>query len=451
MSSALWDVRLRIERHIGRTLKTGPALSGAYFFDHASPGQAPVCRQSAGRRAAPVFKMRDVSRHKSMAVLQAYVRDADLFPGSRRGGIAVGARPGPASHARPIPKSSDAPGRWWRPAVLRYHSEMGAAAADHEFGGQDTELKLSVVEAYLKSYTKALRGKWPELWYIDAFAGTGYRTERVAAQSGDLFNDNSPERIEQRRGSAKIALDVEPAFNRLVFMEQNPRHCEALNDLKTQYPGRDIEVVRGDANQLIRGGIEWDGWRRTRAVMFLDPYGMSVDWSTLEAIAKTRAIDVWYLFSLSGLYRQAARRIDDVDPVKRIALTRMLGTDEWERELYAPAAQGNLLDDPAELQREADVRGLEAYVKTRLKTIGCSFDGGAISVLLGCSRVVPERLDTMPEQDQPPPVYVTGRLALSPAAAVELINSLNGILAAISNAPNGPISAFPGGGSAKPN
>jgi hypothetical protein len=90
----------------------------------------------------------------------------------------------------------------------------------------------------------------------------------------------------------------------------------------------------------------------------------------------------------------------------------------------------------------------EVYVN---KTIGCSFDGGAISVLLGCSRVVPERLDTMPGQDQPPPVYVTGRLALSPAAAVELINSLNGILAAISNAPNSPISAFPDTGSAKPN
>jgi hypothetical protein len=90
----------------------------------------------------------------------------------------------------------------------------------------------------------------------------------------------------------------------------------------------------------------------------------------------------------------------------------------------------------------------EVYVN---KTIGCSFDGGAISVLVGCSRVVPECLDTMPAQDHPPPVYVTGRLALSPAAAVELINSLNGILAAISNAPNSPISAFPGGGSAKPN
>jgi integrase len=34
---------------------------------------------SAARRGASVFKMRDVSRHKSMDVLQAYVRDADVF------------------------------------------------------------------------------------------------------------------------------------------------------------------------------------------------------------------------------------------------------------------------------------------------------------------------------------------------------------------------------------
>jgi len=34
---------------------------------------------SAARRGASVFKMRGVSRHKSMDVLQAYVRDADMF------------------------------------------------------------------------------------------------------------------------------------------------------------------------------------------------------------------------------------------------------------------------------------------------------------------------------------------------------------------------------------
>jgi len=106
--------------------------------------------------------------------------------------------------------------------------------------------------------------------------------------------------------------------------------------------------------------------------MFLDPYGMTVDWATLKAIASTRAIDVWYPFSLSGLYRQAARRIDSIDPTKRAAITRMLGTDAWEAELYSAPPQGDLLsslDDPIDRQRAADVRGLERYVQRRLQEI----------------------------------------------------------------------------------
>jgi hypothetical protein len=44
---------------------------------------------STARRGGSVFKMRDVSRHKRMDVLQAYVRDAELFRGSRGRRIAL--------------------------------------------------------------------------------------------------------------------------------------------------------------------------------------------------------------------------------------------------------------------------------------------------------------------------------------------------------------------------
>ena len=84
------------------------------------------------------------------------------------------------------------------------------------------------------------------------------------------------------------------------------------------------------------------------------------------------------------------------------------------------------------------------------KTIGASFDGGGISILLGCSRVIPDFIDTPMPQSEPPSVFVTGRLTLSPAAAVELMNALNGILTALSKAPNSPIPAS-SGGSSKPN
>ncbi|MRX37150.1 three-Cys-motif partner protein TcmP [Aminobacter sp. MDW-2] len=247
------------------------------------------------------------------------------------------------------------------------------AADDHEFGGQHTEIKLELVGKYLQAYMSALRGKFDNLWYIDAFAGTGSRTVRVEASDGDLFDAPTPAAVESRRGSARIALDIKPAFDRLVFMDADPAHCAALEALKEANPHREISILNGDANRLIQGEIKWNGWKRTRAVMFLDPYGMEVEWETLRAIAATRAIDVWYLFPLSGLYRQAARNITAVDESKRRSLTRMLGTDEWERELYSPIPPVNdLLGglEPTESrQRNADVAGLEQYVRQRLETI----------------------------------------------------------------------------------
>lgn len=247
------------------------------------------------------------------------------------------------------------------------------SADDHEFGGQHTEIKLDIVEKYLKAYSLALRHKFQTLWYIDAFAGTGSRTVRIEAKDGDLFDAPVPERIESRRGSAKIALDIDPPFDKLIFMDQKPGHCSALESLKSSHPGRDIHVLNGDANTIIQQNINRVNWSSRRAILFLDPYGMEVAWETLQAIAKTQAIDVWFLFPLSGLYRQAARNISAVDDTKRRALTNMLGTDEWEAELYSPVPPHTdllgILDAPEERQRNADVAGLEAYVKRRLETI----------------------------------------------------------------------------------
>lgn len=240
--------------------------------------------------------------------------------------------------------------------------------ADHEFGAQHTDLKLSLVEDYLKAFTTVLRPHFKRLWYYDAFAGTGVRTVRVEAQGGDLFEEAVPESIEQRRGSAQIAIDIHPAFDRLVFTEHNPRHFRALQQLKGRYPDRVIDVFKGDANDAIVAELSGQDWGSTRAVMFLDPYGMNVSWETLKAIRRTEAIDVWYLFPLAGLYRQAAHDIGDIDAHKRAALTRLLGTKDWENELYAEPVQKTLFDPP-DKQRQADVGQLENYVHQRLRTL----------------------------------------------------------------------------------
>jgi len=251
---------------------------------------------------------------------------------------------------------------------LLYTNEI-TNLSDHEFGNVSTDLKLSLIEAYLKAFNTALRPQFPELWYIDAFAGTGERVIKQSAVADDLL-PGVAERIERRRGSARIALDIKPPFDRVIFMEKNRRYCAALERLRAEYPGRHIDIVRGDANAAIEAEIDAMKWVGKRAVMFLDPYGIAVHWTTLERIRKTEAIDVWYLVSLAGLFRQAAKDPTKLDDTKRTAITRMLGTEEWQAAWYSRERVSDLLGEhDGAHQRIADVKAIEEFVDKRLKSL----------------------------------------------------------------------------------
>jgi hypothetical protein len=75
------------------------------------------------------------------------------------------------------------------------------------------------------------------------------------------------------------------------------------------------------------------------------------------------------------------------------------------------------------------------------KIVCTSFDGGAVIITSGVIRMMPERIDDVPKRL--PDVHVTARLALSPAAAVELVQAISGVLNAVTLAQAQP----PGAGS----
>jgi hypothetical protein len=94
-----------------------------------------------------------------------------------------------------------------------------ATGADqgHRFGGAWTELKLDAVHYYLGFFTRVLRTQPFDLWYIDAFAGSGTRT--IERETGGLL-ENAPvtEVTEELAGSVLRALSVDPPFARLKAM-----------------------------------------------------------------------------------------------------------------------------------------------------------------------------------------------------------------------------------------
>jgi three-Cys-motif partner protein len=222
----------------------------------------------------------------------------------------------------------------------------------HRFGGTWTEAKLEVLGDYLTAYTTALKGAPFLLHYVDAFAGTG--VYRAKSKPGS-----------EQAGSASIALAT-PGFARYTFMDKKLSHVRALRTLAQRHPHKRIDVHHGDANAIIDEFCREENWRGQRCVMFLDPYGLTVEWRTLECIRRTGAIDVWYLFPLNGLLRQMTHNPADRDGDKDRSLDRLLGTDSWRTELYAPEPTGDLFGADPLLRRTQELRVVLGWLTARL-------------------------------------------------------------------------------------
>jgi three-Cys-motif partner protein len=251
----------------------------------------------------------------------------------------------------------------------------------HRFGGDWTQEKLALVEKYLSRYTTALKNKPSKSHpfrkaYIDAFAGTGYRKSRDGS-SDDLskpqlsFPDlaaSEPQALLD--GSARIALKTHPRFDRYIFIERDKDRCAQLESLKAEFPdlARDIRILQGDANAEIRKLCK-RSWRSHRAVMFLDPYGMQLEWATIEAIAATHAIDMWLLFPLGIGVNRLLTRSGDIPVGWRKRLDALLGTKDWYEEFYQVEHRTDMFGSAEERVIKASTEVIGRYFNERLKKI----------------------------------------------------------------------------------
>ena len=243
-------------------------------------------------------------------------------------------------------------------------------------GSRDwTEQKLRVITSYLRSYCTALKNQGFSTTYIDAFAGTGYRADppHIQDETGLLF----PELAEaaSRRllsGSARRALTCEPPFDRYEFVELDPERCEELRRLASEFSDRPyrIAIHEGDANEKVPAlcARDWHG-ERARGVVFLDPYGMQVRWATIEAIAATRAIDLWVLFPLGVAVNRLVTRSGQFPPGWRESLTRIFGTSNWEEVFYETKVQKSLLGGRHEQIAKVSVDVIGTYFNERLRSV----------------------------------------------------------------------------------
>jgi three-Cys-motif partner protein len=196
-----------------------------------------------------------------------------------------------------------------------------------KFGGPHTVQKLVCLEKYLKAYLKVFKNlSWANTIYIDAFAGTG--EVPLAASYDELPLDTEGQQFIV--GSARRALALQENFKEYIFIEKKRGNAEALRKLQVEYPEKNIKILNTDANSGLKTICSERDWKKCRAVIFLDPFGSQVEWATIQAIAATEAVDLWYLFPAGlSVHRQVRKKDGTVREEHQQALDRILGTNEW--------------------------------------------------------------------------------------------------------------------------
>lgn len=117
-------------------------------------------------------------------------------------------------------------------------------------------------------------------------------------------------------------------------------------------------------------------WQKCRAVIFLDPFGNQVEWDTVAAIARTNAIDLWYLFPAGlGVHRQIGRD-GTVHYTHEASLDKLLGTSEWREQFIESDLRSDMFDSVQNLTtKTASPLSITKFMIRRMKVI---FRGGVL-------------------------------------------------------------------------
>lgn len=273
--------------------------------------------------------------------------------------------------------------------------EIGVAA--QAFGDEHTRKKLETVEKYLRAFTTALKKRDFELLYIDACAGSGSSIPKSALvgrqaasyQSGLLQDSEAVADTDQIIvGSAIRALSVQPPFDRYLFNDVKPANVQALRKRIEQQFGHlkdRVTITQFDANAMLSDICDRTNWRSTRAVVFLDPFGLQIRYETLQNLARTEAVDLWYLVPVFAMYRQV-RGDGGVLEDGGKSVDEALGTSDW-REVVAVEVeqrQSDLFAGSKLVSRRAvDIAWFENVAKERLRH---AFDGRVVDQVLPLGR-----------------------------------------------------------------
>jgi three-Cys-motif partner protein len=198
--------------------------------------------------------------------------------------------------------------------------------------GRWSEEKLDLLAKYLKAYSDIMNNQktsnnpigkpWLRAYYyIDAFAGS----VRPKAKDEERYIEGSPLR----------ALQTEPRFDSYWFIDVSSRRIERVVELSNDFPDCLINVRQGNCNDILCNEVipQIPYSSKRRAFVFLDPYGLQVNWKTVTELANTKTCDIFVNFSVMAVTRLLPR---DRNPNSEVIeqLNNVMGNTDWITQIY---------------------------------------------------------------------------------------------------------------------
>ncbi len=205
---------------------------------------------------------------------------------------------------------------------------MGNDTQHH--GARSTGILAGDVAEYLAFYSRALTKRNCQAGFFDAF------TEDAWTAAG-----NAP-------AVPDVALRILGAPDPLAyyaFSDLNPRNTQSVSDAvetlrATRFDNNlstpAVKIATQDGNRAIGEACAWVHRLRIRhAVIFLDAFGMQVEWKSLQAMVKAGRLDMWLRIPTWPAIDHMPDSDDAFWESWRSRLDRLFGDPGWSEHLCA--------------------------------------------------------------------------------------------------------------------
>jgi len=223
---------------------------------------------------------------------------------------------------------------------------------DHTWGGPWTERKLDAFLKYVRAYL-TIMNKHPryETIYFDGFAGSG---ERKMTENPEMLKLIQFEEAEQNvyQGAAERLLRLPPqyTFSYYYFIEKDTESIEKLkaklsllgseNNRKTVFRSGDCNIQLEYLSQALQD-------KPLAALIFLDPFGMQVDWASIAKLKGTHS-DVWILLPTGVIVNRLLDRKGELRNSQKLESFFGLPEEEIRQRFYVKTGQGDLFSEYTE-------------------------------------------------------------------------------------------------------